>query len=276
MAAEEALSAVPWQQLSDRRISERAAGYLKLVPESEWMHSESERFIVHYTDAEEARTVYVNAEIYYGWISKMLGLDPAGSSRKIHVFVFTDEMIWDKVLAAHGPPHNPDAFTDGDELFIKRDPYWLSPMKTLAHETAHVVLFRTIGRSVPLCLNEGFAEYISWRALAMQQGRSEFDLRVVQLVKPDRYIPLKELLTLKTYPDGERVKDFYTESELLVRYLLLERKMKTFQALLRRTAAGEDPAQVLSDLTGEPFEELEEKFRLYATTGKTTVEEPSR
>lgn len=274
--ARETLTAVSWEQLSDRRISDRAAGCLKLMPESEWMHSESERFVVHYTDAEEARTVYINAEIYYGWISKMLGLDAKAAARKIHVFVFTDEKVWDEVLAGRDSPHQADAFTDGDELFIKREPYWLSPMKTMAHETAHVVLFRTIGRAVPLCFNEGFAEYISWKALAMQQGRSEFDLRVVQLVKPDRYIPLRELLTLKTYPEGERVKDFYTQSELLVRYLLLERQMKTFQALLRRTAAGEDPVRVLSDLIEESFEEFEETFRRYATTGKTVAEESQR
>ncbi|MCG3177180.1 MAG: hypothetical protein MOGMAGMI_02148 [Candidatus Omnitrophica bacterium] len=265
-----------WSALTDRRISERGQKAMDLIPEAERLHAETEHFVYHYSDADEAATVMTHAEVYYEWIRKSLGLETPPGARKIHVWVYTDQMVWDKLLALHGPPHSPGAFTDGDELFILRDPYWMSPMKTLAHEVAHVVLYRMIGPRVPLCLNEGFAEMISWRALAMQQGRSEFDLRVVRLVQPDRYIPLSELTGLQAYPEGERVKDFYTESELLVRYLLLERKTQGFQALLRRTAAGEPVLKVISDLLGEDEEVFRENFRRYATTGKTSATEADR
>ena len=228
-----------------------------------WKHAETEHFIYHFTNAKEAETVYIHAEVYYKWVKELFGISEDRWSKRAHVFVFQDEKTWKEFLARAHPTLHGDAYTNGWELFIWRDPYWLSPMKTMAHEITHVILFRFLDGPIPLFLNEGFAEFVSYRALAMQTGGNEFDIRIMQLVPNEKFIPLNELMDAKTYPQ-DKIETFYRESELFARYLLLSYDSKLFYKLLREVSAGKDTAGSIREIYGLDFQTLEKKFRSYA------------
>ncbi len=258
-----------WRDLSDKDLSPE--GKLALSFDKDlWRHAETEHFITHFTDAKEAETVYVHAEVYYDWIKELFGVKTDTWKKKMHLFVFQDPKAWNAFLERAHPRLQADAFTTGWELFIKRDPYWLSPMKTTAHEITHVILFRFLDGPIPLSLNEGFAEFVSYRALAMQMGRSEYDLRTLQLVPKEKFIPLKDLLSARDYPAAqEDVEIFYRESELFVRYLILNHDSKKFYRFLREISSGKAADQILDTVFGGDFETLSLRFQIFAITGKS-------
>lgn len=258
---------VEWKRLSDKDISPEARAALSFQKEL-WKHAETGHFIYHFTDAKEAETVWVHAEVYYRWVKELFGVTEDEWTRKVHIFVFQEEAVWKDFLLRAQPKLQGDAYTSGWELFIRRDPYWLAPMKTLAHEITHVILFRFLDGPIPLFLNEGFAEFVGYRALAMQMGVSEFDIRVVKLLPPDQYLPLKELIKMTSYPK-DKIEIFYRESELLVRHLILDHDGRRFYDLLRKASRGQDFEDILKEIYGMDLENFEEKFKAFAVTGDT-------
>lgn len=263
------ISTREWRDLSDQDLSPEGKLALSL-DKTLWKHTETEHFITHFTDAKEAETVYVHAEVYYEWIKELFGVTADTWKKKMHLFVFRDQKAWDVFLERAHPRLLADAFTTGWELFIKRDPYWLSPMKTTAHEITHVILFRFLDGPIPLSLNEGFAEFVSYRALAMQMGRSEYDLRTLQLIPKEKFIPIKDLLSARDYPAAqEDVEIFYRESELFVRYLILKHDSKNFYKFLRNVSAGQPVLKCLESSYGMDLETLSSEFELFGVTGRT-------
>ena len=260
------ISVVEWRDLSDQDISPVAKFALSFDAPN-WKHAESEHFIYHFINEELAETVYVNAEVYYRWVKNLFGIEKDPWKRKTQIFVFHDKIYWDSFVQRTGRGLHPEAFTTGWELFLLRHPYWLAPMQVTAHEIVHVVLFRFLEGPIPLCLNEGFAEFASIRALAMQVGRSEFDLRTIKLIPVDQWISLEVLLESVDYPLG-KAEIFYRESELLVRYLILTYDSNKFYTLLQRVSRGETFKRCLEEIYGMDLAEFEEKFKAYAIKGK--------
>jgi hypothetical protein len=257
---------VSWGNLSDKDISIEAGVVLHLNPDS-WKHSESAHFVYHFTNAKEAETVILHAEVYYGWIKDMFGVTQDEWKKKVHVFIFEDEKVWEefKHRGTLEPMIGADAFTTGRELFIHRASFWLAPQKTLAHEITHVVVFRFLDGPIPLFLNEGFAEFMSYRAVSLQADGDEFRIRTIRLIPEDRYIPLKKLADTVVYPkELEEVRVFYQESELLARYLILSYEKTKFYSLLKSVSQSKSFAYSLHEVYGLALDELEEKFKAYA------------
>ncbi len=259
---------VEWRDLSDRDLSPQGKAALAIEPER-WRHAESTHFVYHYGDAKQADTVWAHSEVYYGWIKEIFGVPEDAWTKKAHLFVFDREEDWKAFKQRVGEGEFAEAFTTGWELFIYRNPFWLAPQKTLAHELTHVIAFRFLEGPLPLFLNEGFAEFMGYRAIVPKGGGSEYDLRVVQLVDPDRWVPLEELASTKTYP-GDRIEDFYRESELFARFLILQNPpADRFYKLLRAVSGGTAFDRALEEVYGVTPEELEPRFRTFATGQKT-------
>ncbi len=260
---------ISFRELSDKDLSPEGKIALSFQKER-WKHAETNHFIYHFTDSKQAETVYIHAEVYYNWIKQLFGVSEDSWKKKAHIFVFQNPKIWREFLDRAQPSLQGDAFTNGWELYIWRDPYWLSPMRTTAHEITHVILFRFLDGPIPIALNEGFAEFVSFKALAMQLGQSEYDIRTLQLMPKEKFIPLKDLLPMRSYPkDKKDVELFYRESELFVRYLILNHDSKNFYKLLRDVSAGKPVIKSMENIYGMNFEALSLKFELFATTGKT-------
>jgi len=258
---------IPWEELSDRDISPQGKAALSLNREG-WKHAETEHFVYHFTDVKNAETVYLHAEIYYQWIKKMFGIEKDEWSKKGQLFIFEDPKIWEGFNHENGEPlFAAEAFTTGWELFIYRAPFWLSPQKTLAHEITHIVLFRFLDGPIPIFLNEGFAEFVAFKAIAVQAGGDEYRLRVLQLVPADRYIPLEKLICMRSYPTDE-IDIFYRESELLVRFLIKQNGSDGFYSLLKKVSGGRPFEKALRDAQGTDLAVFEEQFKSYALEKK--------
>ena len=255
-----------WRDLSDREVS--AAGREALqIHRDLWKHAETEHFVYHFRDVKEAETVYVHAEAYYGWVKDMFGVREEPSKAKCHVYIFEDKVSWDEFNKQKSGERLPgaEAYTNGTELFIYREPFYLAPQRVLAHEITHIVAHRFIQGTLPLYLNEGLAEFMSYKAIAQQSDGNEYDLRTIRLIPPEKFIPVSRLEGIKNYPAAEAEKEaFYQESELFARYLLLNHDSRKFYALLERAASGEGLETSLKEIYGADLETVDRKFRIYA------------
>lgn len=260
--------AVEFRDLSDQKISAEGENALRLNPKA-WKHAESAHFIYHYTDEKEAETVLVHAETYFAWVMEMFGVKEAPRGRKSHVFVFSNDKVWDdfRHRGTLERISGAEAFTDGNELFIHRMQFWLEPQRVLAHELTHVVLFRFVGGKVPLYLNEGYADFIGFKAIALKFGGDEYAMRTVSKVPAKYYMPLEKLAALKLYPKGlEETDNFYLQSQLLVRFLIERRGTVKFCELLKNASDFKSLNYGLRRVYGEDLAVVEEEFKKYAVS----------
>ena len=266
MYASSSIPELAWEDLSDRKLTETGQLALKIYGDA-WRHAETSHFIYHYHEPKEAETVLVHAEAYYAWVKQIFGISVDESKQKWHVFVFDDKVLW-KSFNARTPEKLPgaEAFTNGSELFLYREPFYLEPQRVLAHEITHLVLFRFVKGVVPMFLNEGFAEFMATKAIAMKTDGDPYRVRTFQKIPRADFIPVEELAALQTYPEGREAL-FYQESELLTRYLVLNNPPDRFYSLLKRTAEGISFADALEELYEIDLETFSEKFKLYAMTG---------
>lgn len=231
-----------------------------------WQTSESEHFIYHFSDAKLAHTVLAHSETYYGWLKELFGVSEDAWTRKVRVFVFHDAGEWDSFLARVGPGRHYSGFTTGWELFLFRDPSVLAPQFTLAHELTHVIAFRFLDGPIPLFLNEGLANYIGYKAAAQKADGDEYRFHTVDLLKPERFVPLDALAATSRYP--EDAEAFYLESELFVRFLISKHKSGDFYALLKALSRGDSLESALRSHYGLEIRDVSAAFERYATTGK--------
>jgi len=257
---------VEWARLSEKEISPQGRLALSL-DEKAWRHAETRHFIYHFQNLEEGETIYINAEAYYKWIAELFGAEEYIWLKKSHLFVFTDEKTWNDFKTRGNLSTELTAFTTGWELFLYRKPYRLAPKKSLAHEIMHIIMFRFLNGPVPLFLEEGFAEFVSYRVLALETEGDEYRIRIVELIPEEKFMPLKELTETSTYPKG-KVETFYRESELLVRFLILNYDSKKFYALLRDVSKGKSFEKALNDIYDIDFETFEKKFKDYAVLSR--------
>lgn len=190
---------VSWNELSDRDISPQGRAALS-VERERWLHSESEHFIYHFRDEKLADTFFVYAEHYYSWIKELFGVERDLWSKKWHIFVFEDKTEWEAFKKRVGQGQGAEAFTTGWELFIFRNPFWLAPQKTLAHELTHLIVFRFLDGPIPLFLNEGISEYISFKAIAQKANGDEYNVRVFKKIPAGLWIDCSSLASMTEYP----------------------------------------------------------------------------
>ncbi len=249
-------------ELSDKDISPAGRAALS-ESKGIWKHAETDHFIYHFTDEKEAETVTINAELYYQWVKELFGITADPWKKKSQIFIFEDKDVWHHFNERIQSSLEGEAFTTGWELFIYRAPFWLAPKKTLAHEITHVIVFRFLEGPIPLFLNEGFAEFVSYRAIATGFGGNEYNVRVLQLIEPEKYIPLRSLAEMRTYPAG-MVETFYQESELLVRFFILNYNSQNFYTLLHHVSKGSGFAEEIKKIYDLDLSALEEKFKNFA------------
>jgi len=256
---------VSWRDLSDTDLSPEGKSALSFHGDL-WKHAETEHFVYHFIDEKDAKTVYEHAEAYYQWIKNFLGVERDPWKKKSHIFVFSDKPAWQKFnQRVRGGFFEAGGFTNGWELFMFRESFWLAPEKVLAHELTHIILFRFLEGPIDLSLNEGFAEFVSFRQLAVQFDGDEYRLHVVAHIAKEQFIPLETLLTMRDTP-ADKVEIFYQESELLVRFMVLNFNKKSFYGFLREISRGEDFKRALRDVYNLEFEDLNEKFEVFAVT----------
>ncbi len=209
-----------WDQLSEKYVSRLGQHALEVNPVA-WQHAETKNFIFHFRSAVAATEASVEAEFYYRVIAADLKKDGASWQRKAHIFIFENPEEWAAFQKLGGLDPWTGGLHSGNELFVLRDGKSRWKGRTLGHEIAHLVVNRFFPGSLPLWLNEGYAENVSRKAYAaFFRARGYASKPGGAIVPKDRYIPLERLLNLQSYPtENADVQTFYEQSDALVRFL---------------------------------------------------------
>ena len=101
------------------------------------------------------------------------------------------------------------------------------PYRTIFHEYVHLLVENTLGAAVPLWFNEGLAEYYS--TFDVQDGDRKVILgdlvdNHVLYLRENKLVPLRTLFAVDYkspyYNEGNKMNIFYSESWMLMHYLL--------------------------------------------------------
>lgn len=214
------IATVPFDALSNKAVSELGRRALAIRSGS-WTHAESEHFIYHSLDPSLTTAVSVEAEFYYRIISTELKRDSAVWESKSHIFIFGEMQDWGSLVREGDLEPWTGGLNLGNELFIRRKHGADWENSTLGHEVAHLMVYRFMGKGVPLWLNEGYAEYASLRGFsAYYRSRGYRAKPVSRSLKPGSAIPLAQFTAMTEYPaDEAQARLFYMQAERLTRFL---------------------------------------------------------
>ncbi|MDQ3200336.1 MAG: hypothetical protein M3Q46_14325 [Verrucomicrobiota bacterium] len=261
------LPEVDFSSLSQSDPNPLGSRALTMHPE-EWKHGETEHFIYHFVHGYVATPISVEAEFYYRVIVKELERDPPGGDTKSHIYIFEKTEDWQAFQKlGHLEKWTGGLHSQGD-LFVHRDPAYRFSSGLLGHEIAHLVLHRYYPDSIPRWLDEGFAEYVSKKAHAsFKRARGYISRAHSQVIAPEKFIPLGELVTMDYPEDEEKVSTFYDEAQRLVRFLAAT-DQRSFLGFLDALSRHQPfPASLLSYYSGKfaTVASFEDSFRDYAT-----------
>jgi hypothetical protein len=130
--------------------------------------------------------------------------------------------------------------------------------KILKHEFTHIALGKAFSRreKIPLWLNEG---------LAMYESR-EWDFSrvstITRAVLTDSLIPLSEITRLFPF-EADKAELAYSESFYLISFLISQYGKESFHRFLKEYSEGKGLKDVLREVYGIKWEELEEKWKNY-------------
>lgn len=250
----EALQPVPFAQLSDKAISSRGQQALAMGPER-WKHAETEHFVIHYMSPAIAAPVAREVEFYFRYLLRELTGTTEGI-KKGHLFVFEDKAEWRTFCAQVSLEGWVGAFTNGNELFVVREPSFQYKSHALGHEVVHYMCRKFLSGRPPLWFEEGYAEDASMRAYTAMQKAQNF-----RVAYPDGGFPnsftIAELGSFRTYPSADKIDIFYSQSRQIVRYLSGFGNKEAFLQLLRTLAAGRDFESALTESYGSKWTSLE-------------------
>lgn len=204
-----------------------------------WQHAQTAHFTVHYERKDFARHVGRLAEFLYAYMADELGVGEERISGRSHIFVFQSARRWEAFAATiSGPGEWAFSFVYGPDMFLQRAGGRHDSSEVLAHEMVHVILNRFYGRSPPLWLNEGLAQWYEEFGYAAFKGTAKSKKAPFRPLK-NRY-PLFELTALNEYPaTREEVDLFYVTSKYLVGFFMLEYPPEKMNELVNALTSGD-------------------------------------
>lgn len=187
------------------------------------------RFLVYAPDYELAGRVADRVRYIFQKVVDDIGYATSAYTTRYQLLVWYKQEDFLKVLnnlniQIHegGVAVAVDAFEGLPTILGYFDEHFLD--NSLPHEMTHLILreiLRVPSSNIPLWLNEGLAMYEGATPLTYVH------LSLKEALAKNDYIPLSELLALKTYPSGsERIKLFYLEAQSFVSFLIHKRKRK--------------------------------------------------
>jgi tetratricopeptide (TPR) repeat protein len=248
-----------------------------------WRSVRSENFfLVGNAGEKEIRQVALRLERFRDGLTRFFSganLSPAVPTR---VLVFrTDESYRPFKPLYDGAPSNVAGYFQGSPdlnyITITIDGNTLRPFGTVFHEYVHLFVENNL-RGLPLCLNEGLAEYFSTfesadggrRAIV---GKSnDYHLRIL---RTREWLPLSELLEADSrsaiYNERAQRDMFYAESWALAHYLILGRngeRQSDFYRFAERMAEGAPVLESFRETFKADPSAIEEELKEYVTRDK--------
>jgi hypothetical protein len=130
--------------------------------------------------------------------------------------------------------------------------------KIFKHEFTHIALGKAFNKreAIPRWLNEGLAMYESreWNFSRVST--------IMRAVLTDSLIPLSDIT--KSFPlEADKAELAYSESFYLISFLINEYSKENFHRFLKEYSGGKTLKDVLKEMQGITWEELEEKWKYY-------------
>jgi len=255
------IAAVPFAQLSDKNLTLDGRRALA-IRRSEWKHTETKHFVIHYFSSSIAAPVSVEAEFYYRYIMNDLGnAEPAtegvaSSVGKTHMYLFESRQDWVEFRTAALLESWTGAVHIDGALFVPRYPEFKWKGNALGHEISHLLVSRVVGTGLPLWLKEGYAEDVSSRGNSAFYRARGYASTPRELIPPS-WMPLARLTTLQDYPPEAEVSTFYRESRALTAFLSSDGKKTQFLKFFREMGQGTDVATALDMAYGSRWSSLD-------------------
>jgi len=209
-------------------------------------------------DESDARLVAGYAEKSLSRIENELEYEPVRGFRRVKVLVyssrrdFVSETGVDRKKLIVGR-----AWSGSEEVEIDASGAFAMVERVVAHEVAHIVIARILGRNVhalPLWANEGIA-----RTLSGESGKGD-DERVGEALSMGRFIPLREIA--QTFPlDEDRSELAYAEGGSFISYVRDDHGRRSLASLLKETSATGGFDEAVMETTGLPLGRLERRWR---------------
>ncbi len=214
---------------TEREIRERAKPWeIKRLESNGWKLLMSDHFAVRGDPGTDAlRFLGVHSELTFDALVKALGGDT--SDLRLSVRAFDDPHEFDvfasiagaKGAASFYDPRNAEAVIAWDSDRSKS-----ATVRLLRHEVTHLYMDRVFGRTEPLWLCEGLAEWMenaTWEDGALKPGaESASRLETVKTaLSSGALLPLRKLLAAKRdeFYDADRVNLYYAQAWSVVRFL---------------------------------------------------------
>lgn len=252
---------IPLSQVTQQDLSLQGQRALSIRPQ-EWRHAETPHFVLHFFHSFIAAPVSVEAEFYDRYITADLGLESAGSAMKTHLYLFETREDWAVFCQSVALEPWTGAVTMGNSLFVPRYPELKWKGNALGHEIAHMLVHRSVGKQLPLWLEEGYAEDVSDRGY-----KTFYRARGYQALPREKSLPgwiaLARLTTFTTYPAPAEVTAFYRESRSLTAFLIREAGKERFLELFKAMARGTSFATALPAVCGSRWNSLDALERAF-------------
>jgi Tfp pilus assembly protein PilF len=252
-----------------------AAAVPECIAQDRWLAVESRRFtLVTNVTERRAQDIATQLEREADAVFRNSHALRDSSGSRIFVIAIADSACFEAFRLRHqsravalGGFFHPSLL--GGYLIFNAGLPWYE-FETVCHEYVHALVNRQIG-NLPLCLNEGLAEYFStFRAngSGIEYGHA-IDEHCERL-QHDRLMPMDELFSINgsspSYWEGERRPMFYAESWALVHYLNSTQDLRErFDRFLTRLKRGEAPRGAFgASFPSESWYGIQDKLKRHA------------
>jgi Tfp pilus assembly protein PilF len=251
-----------------------AAAVPSCIAQDRWLAVESRRFtLVTNVSERRARDISTRLELEADAVFRSSRALRDSSGSRIFVIAIADSTCFEAFRLRHqgravelGGFFSPSLL--GGYLIFNAGQPW-NQFQSVCHEYVHALANRQIG-NLPLCLNEGLAEYFS--TFRVDSRGSEYGHAIDQhreLLLRGRLMPMDELFSIRvsspSYWEGERRPMFYAESWALVHYLTSTEELRErFDRFLARLKRGEDPRGAFGvTFPSESWYGIQDKLKRY-------------
>jgi Putative Zn-dependent protease, contains TPR repeats len=243
-----------------------------------WISVRSEHFkLVGNASESEIREAAMKLEQYHTLLARLFAENGISLTVETNVIVFKNEDSFKPFRPLYqGKPTKVAGYfqpgTDINYIAIKAERRGENPYRTVFHELVHLFLDNRL-RGMPLCLNEGLAEYYS--TFKISDGGKKLTLgqenaQHVRLLAGKELLPLETLLKVdynspQYNEDGQRAL-FYAQSWALAHYLLHRDGaggLEKFTRLLDLLAEGKTVEDGLHQAFQADVAEIEKGLKMY-------------
>jgi len=261
-SADRTRDAIPaWERSLSLRYDKNVEDYLakakrEQAAEANFTERETGRFTLRYEGAATKDTlrqqIVATLDKEYDDLSAELGITPY---ENIPVILYTEQTFFDVTQA----PAWTGAMNDGKLRIPVRGVDFINPemARVLKHELAHSFINQASGGRCPQWLNEGVAQLVEGRSLAIR------GTRLARLYKDGNSLPLKQLeKSFLSFSQAQAVLA-YDESLAAASFISDTYGMSDIRRILEHLAQGGTAEDAIRDVIRLDYAQFEEEFTRY-------------